>query len=419
MNGWRFAGTLVCLLWAPGALAAGDRLGPARDGRWNEIVSYSAGPGYDAFPAVVFEPFRDLTIVIGDGATASNLRRDAPYPVDNANHPSAGQQDACLVDSKRGRILVFPYYSRNGDNLWILHFGDTLRWSSLRLTGGPPPSLYGTVVLDTRRDRAVFFGGMRYVGDRFATHEETWALSLEDLRWSRLANGEGGPVARYHHVAVYDPVADRMILHGGIPDVASPGLHETWELSFRRGSWRRLRTHGPTPGRHHHGAVYDPRAERVVFFGGIEDAWTVGNPPTLNDVWELSLRGDRWRRLDPAGDAPPTLLYVSAAYDPVRNRMIVGNTVGAWALEWSGRREWVFDPVALESDEAGVVGMTGRLEIVVFDVQGRVVARHRADDWAGSTAEKLQLERGLGRGIYFARLQSNRGMRIVRLVVKR
>src|SRR5262245_3235693 len=78
--------------------------------------------------------------------------------------------------------------------------------------------------------------------------------------WSSLAT-LNPPSPRKGHTAIYDPVADRMIVFGG-EGLNGQGqevlFNETWALDFCTLQWTLLPTQGTPPcGRADHAAVYD------------------------------------------------------------------------------------------------------------------------------------------------------------------
>ncbi len=149
--------------------------------------------------------------------------------------------------------------------------------------------------------------------------------------------------ARAGHVAVLDPIRDRVVLFGGYREY-DEFLSDTWTLSTSGPpSWAAIATTGPTPpGRYFASGIYDPIRDRVIVFGGYSSS------SNRNDVWALSLSGDpQWTQIVPAGTPPAPRWGHVAAYDPVRDRMIVvggsldgENTNDAWALSLDGTPAW-------------------------------------------------------------------------------
>jgi hypothetical protein len=163
---------------------------------------------------------------------------------------------------------------------------------------------------------------------------------------SAVAQGDDGmwiemppPTARSSHAAIYDPRRERMVVFGGFDGTRR---NDGWALSLSRDpDWNQLRFRGPLPSaRYYHTAIHDPLRHRMVVFGGYDGS-------RRNDVWVLSLSGrPTWIQLIPSGIPPPVRLHHSAIYDPVRDRMLVfGGFDGSarndvWALTFSGDPAW-------------------------------------------------------------------------------
>src|SRR5207248_3403596 len=115
---------------------------------------------------------------------------------------------------------------------------------------------------------------------------ETWALTLEPTtEWTKLPVDATAPPADLGSCAVYDSLRDRVVLFGG-----QDAIHDqVWvlELSGTPGwsapHWRPLAPTGSVPARAGAAAVWDPRRDRVIVFGG---AGTDGS--CANDLHTLS-----------------------------------------------------------------------------------------------------------------------------------
>jgi hypothetical protein len=186
-----------------------------------------------------------------------------------------------------------------------------------------------SAIHDPVRNRMLVFGG--WTG---APNGETWALSLGATpTWSLLLT-DAGPSARYGHSAIYDPVRDRMIVFGGFDDARR---NDVWALSLTGPlTWTQIfPAAGPAPApRRYHSAIYDPVRDRMIVFGGAAGV-------DMNDVWAFDLKEPHWTQL-PGG--PSWRKYTPAVYDPVRDRMLIfGGAAGSatlyddlWALHLSG-----------------------------------------------------------------------------------
>ena len=236
--------------------------------------------------------------------------------------PTAVEQAAGIYDPVRRRMLV--YGGLNGtvqSTLWALGLDGTPQWTLLTPVGSTPPALrQHTAVYDPVRDRMVVYGGLEpgssYSGD-------VWALDLaEPMTWHLLApaSPSGAPDPRAAHVAIYDPVRDRMIVHGGIH--LSTHYADTWALSLARGGeWQPLAPGGVAPQVYGHSAIYDARRDRMIVFGGRTTAYT---GYFSNAVDALSLgAAPAWTRMAVAGVPPSARDAHTAIYDPLRDRMVV------------------------------------------------------------------------------------------------
>jgi hypothetical protein len=200
----------------------------------------------------------------------------------------------------------------------------------------PPSARSGHVaVYDPVRDRMIVLEGYDS-----GYRREAWQLPLSGAPiWSALVASGNAPL-RTGHTAIYDPVRDRVLLFGGNDgnfrnDVRALSLAgaPAWSAVFPAGT--------PPSARQWHSAIYDPVRDRMVVFGG-----TDGN--RRNDVWVVSLGGSpAWTALTPAGTPPTPRIGHSAIYDPVRDRMLVfggvddsGNRNDVWALSFSDGPAW-------------------------------------------------------------------------------
>ncbi len=113
---------------------------------------------------------------------------------------------------------------------------------------------------------------------------------------------------------IYDPVSDRVILYGGKDD-ANLGMRETWAFDPAERTWEKLVTQGRTPpASEDHTTIYDPISHRMILFGG-------ENGPTSNKLWSLDLKTAAWKEL--TSSQGPRRESHSAVYDSRGKRMVV------------------------------------------------------------------------------------------------
>jgi hypothetical protein len=170
---------------------------------------------------------------------------------------------------------------------------------------------------DTRRHRLVIFGGTQQGGNG-----ETDVLLLDPAPGATPAAptvlGDGPELST--GCAVYDSTGDRVL-------VFSDEGGGMWSLSCAAPmTWHAFSPPGPKPTFTHAGAIYDPKRNRVVGFGGE----TSDGTSTLNTTWALSLGATpTWSTLTVAGGTPPTRDRFACVYDPGNDRVLVygGETI--------------------------------------------------------------------------------------------
>ena len=170
--------------------------------------------------------------------------------------------------------------------------------------------------------REMLGGGTAAGGDAPAP-----ASSGEPARFQAVAGAEEGswfplppPAGLQGHSAIYDPVRDRILVFGGY---SADGLrNDVWELTLSESpSWSLISPSGSPPqARQKHLAVYDPVRDRMIVFGGMTGS------ETLFDVWALSLSGNpEWSELPALFSPSPgsaTEFAWTAVYDPARDQLV-------------------------------------------------------------------------------------------------
>ncbi len=254
-------------------------------------------------------------------------------------------------DPARNRMLVFGgygfHYTSSDEpeylnDIWELALDGTPTWTELTPSGTAPSGrLAGAAVYDPLRQRFVGFGGT------ISLPVDTWQLDLSGTpAWSTIPTDSTGPPGSYGMTAIYDPRRDRMISFGGSISDGYFGVHDdVWQLDLSQEPpvWSELGPFQMSPVARRTGtSVYDPLRNRMIIFAG----WDSSLEPTafLNDTWALSL-GDApfWYPLSPEGGPPTRRDAMAAVYDPAGDRMVVfGGWSGeemlddTWFLSWGG-----------------------------------------------------------------------------------
>lgn len=224
---------------------------------------------------------------------------------------------ASAYDAPQQSIVFFGGESALGNlrDLWKLELSPAYHWERFEAAGAGPVDRFGfSYAYDASRRRLLVFGGQ--VASGYTA--EVWALSLAGTPAWSLVSAAGGPTARNFAAMVYDPVRDRLLLHGGRN--AGGTLSDTWALSLGgTPTWLALAPSGVSPSaRYGHAAAYDPAHDRMLFFGGR------GTSGVLGDFWSLSLSaGLAWSPVTGSGSAPTPTAFATATYDPARNDLLV------------------------------------------------------------------------------------------------
>lgn len=338
---------LACLI-LPSALAL-FVAGTAASATWAP-VSRSA---LQAGSASIYDPVRDRIVEFGgyaevmlDGSRALSLAAPAAwtYLVPAGPLPPGRKTHVAIYDPVRDRMVIFGGFGGVPPSLadtWALSFSPSPAWT--QLPSGP--SIGGLdaagAVYDAPRDRMLLFGGIDHVGP---FTNGLWSYDFAaGTGWVALSPTGTAPSIRAGFAMVVDTFRDRVLVLGG----TGPGIPATVDVHALSlsgtPSWSAVTASG-TPPSNRVGvrAVYDPANDRVLLFGGYDNA----GPGYLNEVWSLSLAGTpAWTKLTPAGPLPEPRFYHHTLWDAARSRMLVvsgtrSHDAGVWALSTGGSPAW-------------------------------------------------------------------------------
>ena len=294
----------------------------------------------------------------GYGDDYDNERSDV-YELDgvdggswNAVHLSGRAREqgpgvSVVIDTRRHRALAFRGYGYN-DRLEVATItqGQTQDWETPGIPSGSVPSgrSFAAAVYDSIEDRTLIFGGRLFNSEMGDLWQLTWPATLQP-KWTRLFPEGNGPSPRWGAASVFDPVRRRIVLFGGFAGRAEA---DTWVLELNgQLRWRRLEVRGlPPSARFCASAVYDSRRDGMIVYGG--NGNTEIDPLPLGDAWFLSFAdGDAWVPMTIADRAPIARWMHAAMYDPVRDRMLVfwghdrtGSRFDCAAIDLSSRPTW-------------------------------------------------------------------------------
>ncbi len=261
---------------------------------------------------------------------------------------------AAVIDPSRHRMIVFGGRNHLGSraDLWELTLGAPTRWRRLVASGEPPPPMDRmSMVLDPGRDRLIVYGGRDSTARDSCDHPTcrtfgaAWTLDLgRTPRWSELRPSGIAPAPRSGHIAVYDPRTDCMVVFGGerVEEGACPCdgrapelLRDAWALRLRgRPRWEPILARGAPPASSARGsAFYDPALDRMVYL-------TAGDT-----LFSLSLgRDPTWSEQATTSFFPPRTSTLEgrtrAAYDGVHDALFLFREMSVYRLPLHGDAEW-------------------------------------------------------------------------------
>lgn len=121
-------------------------------------------------------------------------------------------------------------------------------------------------------------------------HTATW----NGTSWN-VASQASGPAARTRHDLTYDPVRQRVVLYGGRDEATSPPTYFDHPWEWDGSSWQqRVLPNAPTP-RARHGIVFDPVRQQLLVLGGrthmsniaeipVAETWAIDAQPSADVV---------------------------------------------------------------------------------------------------------------------------------------
>jgi len=382
-----------------------------RDGRWSEVTG--AGPAPRAFAGMawcealggvvifggldterhpdVVQTFDDLWLFDGTSwlpLTPDGLRPAARWGATLVTEPSgcvdlAGGRDGdgalddhwsfdgsawrrrgdapALVGAAAARhdTQRLVYGGEGARRTWIFEAG---QWRDASAIGDRPSArLDHALAYDATRGVTVLFGGWTVDSE---TRADTWLF--DGARWTQTATNSPAPPPRRAAAVAWDPVRERVVLHGGGGD-SSVHLSDTWLWDGFR--WTETATASQPRPRRRGGMAFDPSSGEMILFGGSDtrSAW----PGT----WAFD--GASWRELDVTGPSPTPRERQRMVADPNRNGVVLfgginmaGHHNDTWLFSNGQWSELVLDPRPSGRRAAAVAFDTSRGELLLFGGRG-------------------------------------------------
>lgn len=204
-------------------------------------------------------------------------------------------------------------------------------WVLLGVSTAPSPRASAAIAYDDRATETFLYGGVTLL--LRDTPGETWAYDAIRNAWTDRA-ADPAPPGQYASSMVYDSTADRIVLFGGAA-YGRGWLNETWIYDATLNAWTNVTPVVSPPPRNTFGMAYDPRADRVVVFGGTG----TGGVAMLSDTWVYDDHANTWTNVTPAG-SPSARTGLMMTYDVAAGRVLLygglgeaGDLTDTWAFD--------------------------------------------------------------------------------------
>jgi len=371
--------------------------------------------------------------------------------------PEARGQTVGAIDSCHDRMYIYggASYDAQGyptlyTDLWEFDLS-TLKWTKLNPAGGFPWSFNGgSFVFDAKEHRLLYFGGF---DSNFSNLiNETWAYSISDNKWVKLATTGTHPSSRAYAGADYNPLKHCLYVLNGCY-LATEGtigwykpLKELWELDLSTLEWKQIVQNIPVPSeRKSMGFNCLPKDNQLILFGG--DVSLTYEANCSNALWRFDLATQKWTWLHPDGDQVTARASFVTNFDAVRARILLFGGYNNSYTYHNDLYELLLSPdteveAQHESPENFVLfpnypnpfnpsttiaydlPKSMHVRLVIYDMLGRQIrtlvdshqqAGHFQTNWDG-TDERNESE---GNGVYLCQMKAGDFIKVIKLTMLR
>jgi len=287
---------------------------------WTDRTAAAGGPAARAGVSMVFDSIRNVFIIFGGRATADFDLADIwewdpasgsfTDRTDSSLAPSGRSQHSMVFEKSTGKVLLFGggltdrMHGYDATSV-LLALSDTWEWDSakgwaqLAPVAAPSARYDAALVWDSKRARAVLFGGMQkdQADADGIPMQDTWEWDPAKSVWTERTAVGSKPSARYGHAMANDPGRGMVVLVGGWDIDTGDSLGDVWDWNPTTAAWTQ-RLAGSEPnlprGRMYASLVSDSNLNRLDLVGGLFDF-----PDQTNPILQMSATAELWE-LDPA-----------------------------------------------------------------------------------------------------------------------
>jgi len=243
-------------------------------------------------------------LLMGYGVLRAAFPPASPWkPLIPAHSPGPRSLSAIAYDTKRNRAVLFGGLTNWNGKEWVYDTStwewDGRDWTEIKTSVTPAGRILHAMAYDEKLGKVILYGGQNTSGNL----ADLW--EWDGTTWHRLCP-VCNPAARFSHKMIYDPQREQLVIYGG-QDV-KVGLPEAWTWDGK--SWTYFQFSESSPAAYNAPLIYDTAGERMISFMGRDWAGTW--------IWQADLwQKPNWT-VQPPGRDEATLVY-----DPMRNISIL------------------------------------------------------------------------------------------------
>jgi hypothetical protein len=323
---------------------------------WTNRTPSGSKPIARSGAGMVFDPVRNKFVIFGGRSTTNYDLSDTwewdPSTGAFADRSGSGvapvgrSQHSMVFEKSTGRVLLFGggLVGTDYDGTGVsLAFADTWEWdpaagawSQLAPPTAPSARYDSVIVWDSKRSRAVLFGGMQKdQADVDGTPmQDTWEWDPEKRGWTERQTTGAEPSARYGHAMAYDPVRGLIVVVGGgdsdtgstSSDLGRNSLADVWDWDPIAGTWTQL-LDGSEPnlpaGRMYASLVTDSSQGLLDLVAGRVWQQSADSAVASGELWQLDPAKATFTNPTPPRNAPSGRCRHAMAFCPATGKTYV------------------------------------------------------------------------------------------------
>jgi len=243
-------------------------------------------------------------LLMGYGIYRAAFPPDSPWrPLLPTHRPGPRSMSAVAYDTKRNRAVLFGGITGWNGKEWVYDTStwewDGKDWQEIKTSVAPAGRILHAMAYDQKLGKVILYGGQNASGNL----ADLW--EWDGIAWHRLCP-VCNPAARFRHSMIYDTEREQIVIYGGQDDKV--GLPEAWSWDGK--TWTYFQFRESSPGTYHAPLIYDTADQQAISFMGGDWGGTW--------VWQ----GDFWQKPNMRVQ-PPRRDEATLVYDPNRNATIL------------------------------------------------------------------------------------------------